>query len=588
MLPDDRQSALRSICALQSMIDKEQTNASGLAFTVLHLWQRRSFPVLIYGVRRPDKCIASEPKVVAFADWLAQCDFLDAAFWLSSAYATWVGDEMRAHRAMFFTPPRLSKRLISNLVKNEASLTQHVWMDPASGGAAFLAPVAKRMAKELRKRGMKPKGILKHIASHLIGSDADPVLARMSQQFLRMALCNEITESDFEPSFDVTVADALTGLKRHESKVDVVICNPPYRKMTAAEVSRYQRIYDDVIVGQPNLYGLFFKLSLRLLRQGGVGGLLTPTSYLSGRYFSPLRTYLLRHADTMQLDVISERVGVFASAELETAITILRKRKPSKVAAGKTRVFIFDRKLGFTNIGRCVLPNSGLAWPVPRDKGDAATIRAVNGTPFRLKDYGYEARIGAFVWNRDKRETFREVQSVSKDCSVFPLIWSSDIRQSGRFEFGRLHREHDRDMYVDMERGDHNSVIRRPCIALQRVTSPDQPRRLVGAPVSNRLMQKFGGVVGENHVVFLEQIHSEAKLSPSRLAMVLRSGSVDRLFRCISGAVNVSVFELDQLPLPNPDVLADLLRRGMSVDKAVKMAFKAKKQATKFKENGQV
>lgn len=577
---------LRSIRTLQPLVSKGQTSASRLALTILYLWQRQSFPSLIRRAPRPDKRIALKPKVITFADWLAKCDFLDAAFWLSSAYAAWVGDEMRIQRAMFFTPPKLSTRLINNLVKNSASLTQHVWMDPASGGAAFLAPVAKRMAEELRKSGMKPKGILKHIALHLIGNDADPTLARMSRQFLRMALCREIMEANFEPRFRISGADALTRLERHRNKVDVVICNPPYRKMAAAEVSRYRKNYNDVIVGQPNLYGLFFKLSLRLLRQGGLGGLLTPTSFLSGRYFSPLRTYLLRHAGTVQLDIVSERVGVFASAELETAITILKKRKPSKVVARKTRVFVFDKKRGFTNIGKCVLPNSGLAWPVPRDEGDAATIHAVNGTPFRLKDYGYKARIGAFVWNRDQRETFRKTRGVSKTRVLFPLIWSSDIRQSGRFQFGRLHHEDDCDMYVDMERENHDSVVRRPCVALQRVTSQDQPRRLVGAPVSRELMQKFGGVVGENHVVFLEQTQPKPKLSPSQLAMVLKSDSIDRLFRCISGAVNVSVFELGQLPLPNPEVLARLLRRGISVDKAVRTAFKTQELAIKFKKNG--
>lgn len=586
MLPNNHHNALRRIRALQSLVGKDPASASRQAFTVLYLWQKESFPRLVHRAPRPDKRLVLNPKIVAFANWLATRDFLESAFWLSSAYALWVGDEMRTESAMFFTPPKLSMRLVNDLVKNNASLTEHVWLDPASGGAAFLAPVAKCMAKELRKQGMNPRAILKHIASHLFGNDADRTLARMSRQFLRMALYEEVRESNFEPRFRITSVDALTKLKRYGNKVDVVICNPPYRKLTAAEVTRYRKTYSEVIVGQPNIYGLFFKLSLWLLRQGGIGGLLTPTSFLSGRLFSSLRTHLLRNADTLQLDIVSQRDGVFAGAALETAITILRKRRPKKTTAGKTRVFVFNNKSGFTNIGQCVLPNSGLAWPVPREEGDAETIRAVNGTPFRLKDYGYKARIGVFVWNRDQRKTFRKDRPASNSSAVFPLIWSSDIRVSGRFQFGRLHREDDRDLYVDMEREDHNSVIRRPCVALQRVTSAEQPRRLVGAPVSGKLMEKFGGVVGENHVVFLERIDPKSKMSPSQLATVLRSEPIDRLFRCISGVVNVSVFELDQLPLPDPDVLAGLLRQSMPVDKAVKIAFKAKKRTAKLKRNG--
>lgn len=574
MLPKNHRLVMQRARALHSLVSNQPGGAALLVNTIIYLWQKTSFPALVRRAPRHDKGLARHPKVISFAIELSESNFFDSAFWLSSAYALWVGEGVRTERAMFFTPPELSTRLIDDLVRNKASLARHVWIDPASGGAAFLAPVARRMAGELHDRGMKPKAILKHIAAHLIGNDVDPTLAFMSKQFLRMALCKEITKTGFEPSFEILKVDALSKLKRYRNKVDVVICNPPYRKMVAAEVSQYSQGYNDVIVGQPNLYGLFFKLALQLLRQGGVAGLVTPTSFLSGRYFSPLRTYLLNNADTVQLDIVTKRDGIFAEAALETVISILKKQKPKTTSTRKTRVFVFDKTCGFTNIGHCVLPNSGLAWPVPRDKGDAATIRAVNGTPFRLKDYGYRARIGAFVWNRDQRETFRTTRGASRSRALFPLIWSSDIRQNGRLEFGRLQHENESDKFVDMGQKDHSSVVCRPCVALQRVTSPEQPRRLVGAPVTRGLLQKYGGVVGENHVVFLEQVDSNPLLTPSQLAVVLRSEPIDRIFRCIAGAINVSVFELNQLPLPNPQVLARLLRKGMNVNDAVGNAFR--------------
>jgi len=574
LLPQKHQLVMQQARALQSLVKQKPGGAARLAFAILYLWQRESFPALVRCAPRPDKRIIREPRAILFANWLSKSNLLDGAFWLSSAYALWVGEGVRTERAMFFTPPELSTHIIDDLVRNKASLVHHVWMDPACGGAAFLAPVAKRMASELHKRGMKSKAILKHIAAHLIGNDIDPTLASMSRQFLRMVLCKEIMETGFEPRFEILKVDALLKIRHLDKRVDVVICNPPYRKMSAAEVSQYSKGYNDVIVGQPNLYGLFFKLALQLLRQGGVTGLVTPTSFMSGRHFSPLRTYLLKNADTMQLDILTKRDGIFAEAALETVISILKKQKPKATSVHKTRVFAFGNARVFTSIGHCVLPNSGLAWPVPRAKGDAVAIRAVSGIPFRLKDYGYRVRIGAFVWNRDQRDTFRTTRGTSRSRALFPLIWSSDICQNGSLEFGRLQQEDDSDKFVDMVQKDHSSVICRPCVALQRVTSPEQPRRLVGAPITRKFLQKYGGVVGENHVVFLEQVDSKPLLSPSQLALVLRSEPIDRIFRCIAGAINVSVFELNQLPLPNPQVLASLLRKGMNVDDAIRDAFR--------------
>src|SRR5258706_234459 len=105
---------------------------------------------------------------------------------------------------------------------------------------------------------------------------------------------------------------------------------------------------------------------------------------------------------------------------------------------------------------------------------------------------------------------------------------------------------------------DYNGFIRRPSVLLQRVTSNDQPRRLVAAAVPKSLLDAYGGFVGENHTVILEQIDSEPALTPRQLAQLLGTSVVERHFRCISGSTNVSAFELSQLPLPDPALLKRL------------------------------
>jgi adenine-specific DNA-methyltransferase len=54
------------------------------------------------------------------------------------------------------------------------------------------------------------------------------------------------------------------------------------------------------------------------------------------------------------------------------------------------------------------------------------------------------------------------------------------------------------------------------------------------------------------------------------MAEPLRSWPVDRYFRCISGATNVSAFELNQLVLPDPAALKLELQKGGSMDDAVR------------------
>jgi adenine-specific DNA-methyltransferase len=105
------------------------------------------------------------------------------------------------------------------------------------------------------------------------------------------------------------------------------------------------------------------------------------------------------------------------------------------------------------------------------------------------------------------------------------------------------------------------------------VTSNDQPRRLVAAAVSPGVFETYGGFIGENHVVILEPTTDSPSISPDMLVRLLSAHSVDRFFRCISGATNVSAFELNQLALPNPEVLEKLIPQGWSMDETVRHAY---------------
>lgn len=565
MLPGERQTALRFIRRLQPLVDNSARSASRLVSAVLHQWQGKSYERLAVPSHKIGKTLSERQLVGDFSEWLATQDVLTGAFWLSSAYACWVGDETRTTRAMFFTPPTLSFRLVDNLVHHGASLTQHVWLDPASGGAAFLAPVAIRMAEALRTEGRSSKEILDHISRHLRGIDIDPTLAWLSQQFLRMVLCKEIQAAHIEPDFDVTIGDALDNDQAKSEPIDVVLCNPPYRKMSSTEVSLYRETYGDVMVGQPNIYSLFFKLALDKLTPEGVAGLLTPTSYLSGSYFAPLRKHVVQRAEVLQLDIIGATRG-FVGVTQETAIAVM-KSTVHRQRMRTTQVFVTTES-GFVGVGGCRLPSDGRIWPVPRNKGDTKLLKAAMASTSRIGDYGYVVRVGAYVWNRDKRKTYQHDPKLNRG-GVYPLIWSSDIRPNGQFSPNPSEQR----QFVKLGNQVKGSVVRRSCAVLQRVTSTEQPRRLVGAPIPMKLIDEYDGVVGENHVVFLEQEQDNTLVTPAEMVAVLATDIMDRLFRCLSGAVNVSIYELSQLPMPQPERLRAALDSCESVDEAVNVAF---------------
>lgn len=566
---------VRSVGLLSNGRSKDLKHLALKIDTIVALWSMQLAPNLPCEEFELTNSLAGAIEVKRFVGWLCEQDFLDGAYWLSSAYSIWSGNDYRKKLAMYFTPPSLTKRLLDDLEENGASFSTHSFFDPACGGAAFLAPIAQRMRAALKRQGRLPAEIISHVEEKLFGIDLDPMLCRMSNQFVRIVLADEIVATGTTPTFHLAVADSLTDAHKLYGTFDVVVCNPPYRKMPAEEVSKYRSEYDHVIDSQPNLYGLFLTLGLKLLRPTGIAGFVTPTSFMSGRYFSKLRIHLLENADITSIGIVSDRVGVFIDVEQETALTILKRRIDSVSTQTSPRVSVVSKQGNFKSVGSCTLPGGGCAWPIPRAEGDVELIRIISSSGYRLVDYGFVPRTGCFVWNRDKRATFYHLSEATAAGATapYPLLWSSDITTSGKVRFGHSKKAAQEPSYVDMMNESTTSILRRPTVAVQRVTSNDQPLRLVAGVIPPNVIQQHGGFVCENHVLALESATQNPKVPLDLLVTLLGSRPVDRYFRSISGSTNVSIFELQQLPLPEPARLIALIKQGLPADEAVLRAY---------------
>jgi len=546
-----------------------------LVGTVLDRWCSISHPQLHRPTLPRSARLAAAPEVKAFVTLLVGQNFLEGAYWLSSAYAMLSEEKHRKHMAMYFTPPSLTQRLLDDLEEQGVDFTERSFCDPACGGAAFLVPIALRMREGLRAKGCTALEVVKHVTTHVYGCDRDATLCELSAHFLLMVLSEEAAAARTAPTFRIGVADSLRELEALFGTLDVLVCNPPFRKMRSDEVEGYRAAFADVIEAQPNIYGLFIGLCVKLLKPGGVCALVTPTSFLSGQYFSKLRCFLMRETSVLSLGMVSDREGIFMDVEQETALTLLRKEAQAPSTLASARVSVVARDGSYVDVGECRLPNSGAAWPIPRSESDVALLEAAGKSPARLADYGYAVRIGTYVWNRDSRTAYISEAMARARCksgAAFPLLWSSDVKADGNLHFDGLKKANAEGCFVNMETREHPSIVRRPAVLLQRVTSNDQPRRLVAAAVPPTLLKRYGGFVGENHTVVVEQVREDAAVTPEELARLLGTPEVERFFRCISGATNVSSFELSQLALPDPVVLRRLLRAGLSMEDAAKEA----------------
>jgi len=495
----------------------------------------------------------------AQAKWLAdgvgraatQVDPATAGYYVGTMYAAALPPELRQRFGVYYTPPALAARLLDLVTAAGADWSGCTVLDPACGGGAFLAPVAQRIVKQLSH--LEPELLLQAIAARVRGFEIDPVAAWMSQTFLEATLLPTCRAANRRLPVVVEVRDSLLehpGCERY----DVVVGNPPYGRVSLSANLRAR--YSASLYGHANLYGVFTERALRLATPGGLVAYVTPTSFLAGEYFKNLRRLLSTEAPPVAVDLISHRKGVFDDVLQEALLAIYRVGGASGNAPVSVLTPLDESVIQVVSVAAFSLPNvQGAPWLVPRNVTQAMLVERMRRMPHRLADWGYSVSTGPLVWNRHKNQLRR---TLGADC--LPLVWAEAITPEGQFVMRAAKANHE--PYFRVRGGDDWLVITESCVLVQRTTAKEQSRRLIAAVLPSMLLKQHGGVVVENHLNMVRPLRSPPNVKPEVVAAFLNSRVVDEAFRCLSGSVAVSAYELEALPLPPANALDDL---GVSV-----------------------
>jgi adenine-specific DNA-methyltransferase len=476
----------------------------------------------------------------------ASLDAESAAYHIGLTYTGMLPSEHRGAYGVFYTPPALTARLIDQVTKAGIDWSKCRVLDPACGGGAFLVPIAQRIIIE--EKGCSPKLLLQSIGNRLRGYEIDPFGAWLTQVTLDAVVLPVTRLAGKRLPIMVTVCDSLRRIPTKD-RFDLVIGNPPYgkTKLDTETRDRYKRS----LYGHANLYGLFTDLALRHAKLGGLIAYVTPTSFLAGVYFKNLRALLGRLAPPLSIDFVNVRKGIFDDVLQETALATYRRGGPS-APVEVAEISPSNDGLTIQPAGQVDFPiDPSLPWILPRTAQQATLVNRLVHMPHRLADWGYTVSTGPLVWNRFKSQLANRPSS-----RRLPLIWAEAITVDGRFMFRADKRNHA--PYFELKANDGWMVTTKPCVLLQRTTAKEQSRRLIAAALPAEFLETHGGVVIENHINMIRPINEVPEVSPEVLGAFINSGAADRAFRCVSGSVAVSAYELESLPLPAPEDLGEL------------------------------
>jgi len=281
--------------------------------------------------------------------------------------------------------------------------------------------MSKAKLKDRQSRGqyMTPRFLRSYLLDQLPIRPGDRILdpAVGTGEFLRQALDMfpgaEATGWDIDPEV-LAYAKSLvpeaqlierSALEDYRGELfDWVIGNPPYFEMKLNEPMKSR--FRDVVSGRPNIYGLFFKVGIDALKEGGTLAYVVPPSMNSGAYFKNLREYLTSANHVFSLKVFNES-GLFEDAQTSVQV-ILIKKGPGK---SKHTFLVEGRETGARSLIFCENPSE---------------FEKLYQGSVSLSALGYEAVTGTTVWNQHKSKLTN-----SPDASSLPLLYARNLGVNG-------------------------------------------------------------------------------------------------------------------------------------------------------------
>lgn len=499
-------------------------------------------------------------------DFLKSTDLETRYYWIGNIYTSLIPASTKKELAAHFTPPAIARYVIKRLENFGFDVTNARILDPASGGAAFLTPLATIIIEKLKGLRRSDIDIGLHILNHISGIEIDNNLAKLSGLILTDFLSKKLPAFK-DDLFPIILNENTLNVFGRESQYDAIVSNPPYGVIRNPAASILERFSDSLTDKHVNKYVLFIRLSISWVRPGGFLALIVPTSFIAGPYFRNLRKSILEDAHVLAIDLIEKRDGFFVDVLQDACILFLRRKNGSGLETHAT-CKVLDEFGICRALGQIDIPSepSERPWVLPSElKPNIPTNDFFSESYATLADYGYGVRAGYFVWNRQKKRC-REGKSPRKN--EYPLIWAHCVK-AGKPCTLATHRIHGKQELITLIKFDKPSetLISEQSIILQRTTNRNQNRRLIAGYITKNMINKYGSVISENHTIVVYPLHNiEQKINLRMMCRLLNSKPVDIRYRQISGTVSVSVKLLKEMPFPPPVLIKNRLRENLGAE----------------------
>jgi adenine-specific DNA-methyltransferase len=440
---------------------------------------------------------------------------------------------------------------MANLAKFPTDGTVRI-LDPGAGIGVLALAVVERILTERRDLSIEvdvfeiDEALLPELESTLQSCES------LAEQVGSVFLARIHSEDFIEWASIAANSLLLNGLA---PRFDLVIMNPPYRKIHAQSGER--RAMRRIGVEVSNLYAAFLALGIALLDNGGQLIAITPRSFANGPYFRSFRRYFLSRAHFERIHVFESRARAFSDDEVLQENIIFRAAEGPAISSSRATI---SSNLGPEEpVSTRSIQHFELVDPEDEEavlhvvcsEDDARVARAMARVTWRLTDLGVEVSTGRVV-------DFR-ARSYLRDR---PVVETAPLIYPGHLRGGSV-------AWPMADQKKPSAIVRCPdteslllpngtYVLVNRFTAKEEKRR-VRATVFDPSSCPGEVVAFENHLnVFHYQEHGLDVDFAHGLAAWLNSTLVDQFVRLFSGHTQINANDLRRLPYPSRTEILEL------------------------------
>lgn len=342
-----------------------------------------------------------------------------------------------------------------------------------------------------------------------------------------------------------------------EAKYDIVISNPPYKKIGKKDVE--SKIMIDIVHGQPNIYFLFMAMAAKLLKEKGEFIFIVPRSFSSGLYFTKFRKWFFDKMKITNMHLFISRGTIFQTDNVLQETIIIKAEKldyiPQEIVITESEnAADFKEITSFTvPYDTCIKNDNNSFLFFPTKKEDIKILDFVNQWQYTLLDIGFRMRTGIVVDFREK-----EWLRIQEDNDTVPLLWAYNFT-GNEVKFPKYNEEKPQYLLATTDTERLQMKVEN-YLLVKRFTSKEERKRLQCALLFKNDFINYKSISTENHLNYITKMTGEMlEQELYGLFVIFNSNYIDKYFRILNGSTQVNANEINSIPLPS---LIDIINLG--------------------------